>query len=530
MPAWPKSFITFGASLLTTRTAMRLRSRDSGRGTQARAFRILTRTLATTSAGAAAGVESGMTYETFRSRVALRTYESLQPDIERMQRGETNVLWPGPCTFFVTSAGTSLGAPKILPITTPMLRHFSAGYRHAMLYYTARTGHAGVFCGRHLFLTGPTAMQPLPASATGHQAFAGEWPAVVALSLPPWAERHLFEPGADIAALTDWQAKLDATIARTAGRDISLLAGIAPWVLTFIEALRANRAAAGHPIGNLQALWPNLECYIHAGVPIGPYQSELRALLGPTVKFHEVHVAAEGFFGAQDSSADAGLRLLHDLGFFFEFLPLAEYDEKRIEQLGERAVPLADVRTGVDYLLLITSPAGLCRYVVGDVIRFTSTEPPRYQCVGRAPLLLNAFGERVIEKEVTDALMAVCSRHRWSIVNFHVAPLFGNDLTGQARGRHEWWVELRPGTVETPTGPQMAAELDLELQRLNPEYAARRRSNRIDAPFVRLVMPGVFRHWQRFHHRWGGQNKIARCRSDRVLASELAHITRFAQD
>ena len=134
------------------------------------------------------------------------------------------------------------------------------------------------------------------------------------------------------------------------------------------------------------------------------------------------------------------------------------------------------------------------------------------------------------EREITDALLTICERHRWTIVNFHVAPLFGLNLTGASRGRHEWWIELKPGTVETPTGPQMAVELDLELQRSCRDYAERRNSGRIDAPFVRLVMPGVFRHWLRFHGKWSAQTKIARCRSDRLVADELAQITRFARD
>jgi hypothetical protein len=163
-------------------------------------------------------------------------------------------------------------------------------------------------------------------------------------------------------------------------------------------------------------------------------------------------------------------------------------------------------------------------------VRFTSLEPPRLLYVGRTKLQLSAFGEHVIEKEVTDALLTVCQRKHWTIVNFHVAPIFVNSLTGQNRGRHEWWVELRPGTNATPTGPQMAADLDLELQRLNDDYEAKRKGGGLDAPIVRLVMPGVFEHWLRYQGKWGGQHKMPRCRSDRLIADELAQVTSFARD
>ena len=178
----------------------------------------------------------------------------------------------------------------------------------------------------------------------------------------------------------------------------------------------------------------------------------------------------------------------------------------------------------------MTTPAGLARYVLGDVVRFVSVAPPRLHYVGRTKLQLNAFGERVIEKEITDALIAVCERHGWTIVNFHVAPLTMSTNTGLLRGRHEWWIELKPGTVTTPTGPQMAAALDTGLRQHNPDYETKRKAGSMDAPIVRLVMPGVFEHWLRYQNKWGGQHKTPRCRSDRVIADELAQITNFARD
>jgi hypothetical protein len=151
--------------------------------------------------------------------------------------------------------------------------------------------------------------------------------------------------------------------------------------------------------------------------------------------------------------------------------------------------------------------------------------------VGGTRLRLNAFNENVSEKDVSDALASLCLRRDWTLVNFHVAPLVASSsLTGQQHGSHEWWIELKPGTVATPTGPQMAVELDAELQRTNGSYAAKRASGVLDSPTVRLVMPGVFEHWLRYHGKWGGQHKMPRCRSDRVVADEFAHVTNFAPD
>jgi hypothetical protein len=220
-----------------------------------------------------------------------------------------------------------------------------------------------------------------------------------------------------------------------------------------------------------------------------------------------------------------------DVGLFFEFLPMEHYHENELARFSGKTVPLAGVRVGVDYALVLTTPAGLTRYVIGDIVRFTTIDPPRLVYVGRTKLQLSAFGEHVIEKELTDSLLTVCQRHGWSITNFHVAPQFINStIVGQKRGRHEWWIELKPVSIKNPTGPVLSAELDAELQRLNDDYEAKRKGGGLEAPNVRLVMPGVFEHWMREKGKWGGQNKMPRCRSDRQIADELAQLARFSSD
>ncbi len=531
MPVWPKSFYTFGLSLKTAATEWKLRKKNAAPALQLRTFSALTRRLASTSCWRTAGIEAGMPYARFQSRVPLHTYEQLQPAIAQMQRGEADVLWPGRCALFARSAGTSTGEPKLLPLTEEMLAHFRRGSADALLYYTVRVKHAGVFRGRHLFLGGSTALTPIP-EATPHEAYAGDLSGIVAVSLPTWAERHLCEPGAPAATLTDWNKMLEAAIARTSGRDLSLFVGLPTGLVAFVDALRRDAVQRGTQLAPLPTTWPNLECVLHSGVPLAPYAAQLRAALGPTPRFHETYVASEGFVATQDTDAPAaGLRLMADRGVFFEFLPMADYDASRLAQLGPKAIPLAEVKPNIDYALVLTTPGGLARYVLGDVVRFVSIHPPRLLYVGRTTLRLDTFGEGVTEKDLTDALVAVCTRQNWSIVNFHVAPLAAPPgRLGETRGRHEWWIELKPGTVTTPIGPQIAAELEAQLQQANPTYSARRKAGGLDAPVVRLVMPGIFEHWLRYQGRWGGQHKLPRCRADRKIADELAQLTNFAPD
>jgi GH3 auxin-responsive promoter len=522
----PRGLVNFAAGLMSARMVRRLRHTDPGHAAQRRTLAALTRRLAATAYGREAGIADGMSYDAFRSRVPLCNYEALSPYVERMKRGEAGVLWPGRCSFFARSSGTTAGHSKDLPVTEDLLAHFRRAGLEALLYYTARVGHTGVFLGRHLFLGGSTLLTRLE-SAKSHPAFAGDLSGIAAVNLPRWVEKHLFEPGADIARMSDWPAALQAIAQRTLHRDITLVAGIPGWVLLLGAVLRAQAAGEKLAAPHLKALWPNLECLVHGGVPVAPFADELHALLGPGVNFHEVYPASEGFIAAQDGDAARGLRLLVNAGLYFEFLPMPAYDEGNLAHLGSRAVPLEAVLTGVDYALVLTTPAGLCRYVIGDVVRFLSTDVPRLIYVGRTALRLSAFGEHVSEKELTDSLLAVCRRHGWTVVDFHVAPVFANTLTGQTRGCHEWWVELRVPTVETPTANVIGPELDAELKQRNDDYLAKRRGGGLETPMVRLVMPGVFEQWMKKNGQWGGQHKTPRCRSDRTVADQLAALSRF---
>jgi hypothetical protein len=538
MAAWPKSIFTMGAGILASRTARRLRRENAAVPAQHRAFKGLLGPLASTRIWKSAGVEANMTYAQFNVRVPLRKYADLLPAIESMKRGESNVLWPGQCCFFAASSSTgrnatpSAGGPlaaEHIPVTAEMRAHFHQAAMESLFYYTARVRHSRVFRGRQLFLGGSTTLHPAPGASEA-AARVGTLAGIAEFNLPAYIVKHFYEPGAAVAQIADWKSKVDALIARTKHLDITLVAGLPTWVRLFAEALRTGSGGSTEGEFHLQKVWPNLECFVHHGVSVGPFVEELRRLLGPTVNFHEVYPSAAAFVAAQDGEARGGLRLLADAGVFYEFLPLEDFDEARLSNLGSKAVPLEGVRAGVDYALLLTTPAGLCRYSLGDVVRFTSINPPRLQWIGRAADQLTTFGDRVIEKEFADALLAICQRNGWTIVHFHVAPLFTNPLLGTTRGRHEWWVELRPGTVINPTGPQIAVELDIELQRTNPSYQTKRKGHGLESPIVRLVMPGLFEQWMKRQGKWDGQQKVPRCRNDRVVADQLAAIAQFAKD
>jgi hypothetical protein len=304
MPDWSKNFHVFGAGLSTAAAEWRLRRRRSAPAAQARTFRQLLPKLAGTSFWRGAGVEAGMDYPAFSRRIAPQSYEQITPAIGRMARGEPDVLWPGRCPLFAISAGTAEGQPRYLPVTEELLAHFRTAEFEALLYYTGpHPARRGV--SRPPSPARGTAVTPI-LEAKPHEAFAGDLSAISTLSLPAWVERHLHEPGAAIAAMPDWTEKIDAIIKRTSQRDISLLSGLPSWLLVLAAALQENSRRGGRVLENLQQLWPNLECCVHGGVPVAPYQDELRLALGTGVRFHEVYPACEGFVAAQDGEPVEG--------------------------------------------------------------------------------------------------------------------------------------------------------------------------------------------------------------------------------
>jgi hypothetical protein len=517
----PRFLVNFWAGCRVARFMRRLKAAGRGAGDQAAVFARLMAQMADTEFGRGHGLTAATTYAQFRAKVPPRPPEYFDPLVARMQAGEANVLTPGRCRFFVETAGTTGEKPRILPVPEPMLAHYRRGLRDALFLYAARAGHAGVFLGRHLHVGGSTALtEEQGAYRTGLDG-------MFSLCLTPWAEANLYAPPPAVARQPDGPDKIAAVVRAMLPRDVTLLGGspgsACALALAAREAAEPDRASGPH----LTAVWPNLECLVFTGAPTGLFQETLRTTLGPTVAFHEFYAAAEGVFAAQDAGSPTGLRLLTDAGVFFEFLPLRSFHEDTLAAAGAECLPLDQVQVGVDYVLVLTTPAGLCRQVPGDIVRFVSVDPPRLQFAGRTRLRLNSFGENISERELLDTLLAVCTRNGWQIVDFHVAPYSRRIAAGQTVHCHEWWVELRTHTMKTPTGNALGPELDAELARRNSDYAARRAKHGLDFPSVRLVMPGVFEQWAREQRKTCGAAKTPRCRPDRLIADQLATIARF---
>ncbi len=516
----PRFLVNFWAGYAVTKFRRQLTATGRAVPAQAAAFGRLMTQSAGTQFGRSHGLTAATTYAQFREKVPPRLPGYFAPLVARMRAGEADVLVPGRCPLFVETAGTTGEGARLLPVPAPMLAHVRRALRDSLYLYAARAGHARVFFGRHLHAGTSTALTE--ENGTGRTGLDG----LLARCLTPWAETNLYAPPPAIARLAEGPEKTAATITAMLPHNVTLIGGTPRAVSALVHAAR-EAAGPDQRRPHLQALWPNLECFVHTGAPLGLHQEALRAALGPTVASHELFAAAEGLFAAQDNALPPGLRLLADAGVFFEFLPLRRFNEETLAQAGDECLPLAQVQPGTNYVLVLTTPAGLCRYVSGDIVRFLSVDPPRLLFAGRTKMLLNRFGEQVSERDLTNTLLDVCSRNGWQPVHFHVAPYSQRIAAGQTVNCHEWWLELRTHSSKTPTANVLGPEFDAELIRRNRDYATRRTNRSINEPSVRLVMPGIFDQWAQAGHPASGSGRMPACCSDRLIADQLAALARF---
>ncbi len=520
----PRFLVRLWVKLLLARFQRRLHSAGRDAAGQRAAFAAAMTRTGHTEFGREHGLDATTTYAQFRSRVPLRLHAHYKPYVDRMGSGHPDVLAPGRCTLFAETAGTTGTGPAYLPVPDAMLAHFRTALRDALFLYAVRAGHGGVFFGRQVQAGTSTAL------SESHGVRLATVDGLLAHCLTPWVAANIHSPPAAITRLPEGPPKTAATLAAVRPLDVTLIGGMPADTCALAEAARgplpADRSNPPFP----PALWPNLECLLHTGAPLGLFAEPLRAAIGPSVRLHEVYAAAEGLFAAQDDAAPAALRLLTDVGVFYEFIPLAEYNEARLADTALHCTPLEKVKPGTDQVLVVTTPAGFCRLVTGDIVRFLSVTPPRLEFVGRTGFWLNPFGEQVTERELLETMLAVCTRNGWRMVSFHVAPFQHRIAAGQTIRCHEWWLEMNTHSVRTPTANVLGPALDAELAARNPGYAARRNDRTMQAPQVRLVMPGIFEQWARVHRKTASLSKLPRCRPDRQIADQLAAIARFHPD
>ena len=380
------------------------RVRQAPLATQAAVLRYLLGRAQGTEWGRRYGYAASLPAEAFAARVPVSTYEQLYPELEKVLRGGPNVLWPGPAPAWqAKSSGTTNARSKYLPVTPEALHHnhYRAG-RDMLALALHHYPEMGIMQGKTLSLGGTHGPSPFGAAAR-----AGDVSALIMQGLPGWAE-ILRTPPLELALLDEWEDKIERVARHVLRQDVRVLAGVPTWMVVLLRRVLAL-AGAEH----LHQVWPRLGLFLHGAVAFGPYQ-ELFGQLAPGLRYLEIYNASEGYFALQDLPGAPDLLLLLDHGIYYEFLPLDQ-----LARPDPRPVPLEAVQLGTTYALVISTNAGLWRYLVGDTVRFTSLHPYRVRITGRTKHFLNAFGEEVVVENAEAAVAAAAPRHRRAGARLH---------------------------------------------------------------------------------------------------------------
>jgi hypothetical protein len=438
----------------------------------------------------------------FQRRVPLRKYETFwsqywQSAFPHM----TDVTWPGQMPYLALSSGTTMGATKYIPVTSQMLASNRKAALTALSWFRAANPRIPLFAGRMFLLGGSTDLtSPDPAYPATK---AGDLSAIVAIRLPRFLDPYAYPP-TDLALEPDWDKKLSRLAEESARLPITLVSGVPSWLLALFDRLRQVTGRE-----RIADIWPKLRLIVHGGTRFEPYEQLFREAVGPGVRFLETYPASEGFVAAEDPRYGM-LRLIHDHGIFWEFVPVEE-----IERPEPTRHALCEIVAGVNYAVVMSTCAGLWAYVLGDTVRFECREPPLLRFTGRTSQFLSAFGEHLIGEEVEQAITEATVRTGSQITDYHVGPVFPAAGTGY----HTYLVEFlrAPDDVEP-----FAREIDKVLCRVNEDYRAHRAGAvAIGRPKVVSVAKGGFVDWMRSRGQLGGQHKVPRIDSTGKLTREL---------
>ena len=452
--------------------------------------------------GKSHGFAKVKTYEDFAASSGVNTYEELKGYIDRMRQGEKDVLWPGTVRWYAKSSGTTNDKSKFIPVSPDGLKdtHYAGG-RDVVVWYLGNNPQSRIFDGKALILGGSHA-----PNYNLKDSLVGDLSAILIENINPLVNM-VRVPRKETALLSDFETKRDRIAREAMGRNVTNLSGVPSWMLSVM-----NRVLEITGKDNLLEVWPNLEVFFHGGVAFTPYREQYRRLI-PSEAMHymETYNASEGFFGIQDDPSDASMSLMLDYGVFYEFIPMDE-----IESPNPTVLPLWGVETGRNYAMLISTSSGLWRYMIGDTVRFTSTDPYKFVITGRTKFFINAFGEELIVDNAERGLAVACAKTGAEVLEYTAAPVF---MDNEGRCHHQWLIEFSRSPRDID---DFARILDNALQGINSDYEAKRYK---DITLQRLELiearKGLFNDWLASKGKLGGQHKVPRLSNSRKYIEEM---------
>lgn len=456
----------------------------------------LTKTAEKTLFGREHQFEKIKSVEDYQNRVPVRDYEGLKSYIEKVKKGQRNILWTDTPEYFAKTSGTTSGS-KYIPISKEGMPYQIAAAQSAIFHYIAQKNNADFVNGKMIFLQGSPELEEVYGIKTGRLS------GIVAHHIPKYLQKNRL-PSLQTNLIEDWETKVDEIVKETEKENMTLISGIPPWLIMYFEKLIERNGK------KITQLFPNLQLIITGGVNFEPYREKMNELLGKPVDTVQTFPASEGFFAFQDDYTKEGLLLLTNHGIFYEFIPLDQYGKPDAPRLS-----LKDVELNKDYALILTTNSGLWSYSIGDVVRFISKNPHRILVSGRTKHFTSAFGEHVIAFEVEEAMKATVEKHAAQITEFHLAPQV-NPTEGLPY--HEWFIEFE----KEPTDFEAFKKyLDKEMRSRNTYYNDLISGHVLQPLVITKLQKNAFHEYAKSEGKLGGQNKIPRLANDRKIGDFL---------
>lgn len=442
------------------------------------------------------------TVRDFKAAVPIHEYDDLKPYIQKMMEGQQNILWNSPITWFAKSSGTTSDKSKFIPVSNESIEecHFKSG-KDVLALYLHNFPQSAILSGKCLTLGGSHQVNQLNSDS-----YYGDLSAVMIQNMSYFTQM-IRTPDITIALMPEWEEKIDKMALNTIEEDVTMIAGVPTWTIVLIQKIFEITGK-----NNLHEIWPNLELYMHGGVNFTPYEAQFKKLIPSSrMNYLETYNASEGFFAAQDIMGRDGMLLFLNHGIYYEFMPMEEQGKKHPETIELEAVEI-----GKNYALVISTNAGLWRYLIGDTIQFISVNPYRIKVSGRLKHFINAFGEEVIVDNADVAIAAACKATQATVCDYTAAPVYFSD---QGNGCHEWLIEFD----KLPEHPDLFKQvLDVSLQQINSDYEAKRhKSIALSEPQIHFVPHGTFSKWLKSKGKLGGQHKVPRLSNDRTIIEEI---------
>ncbi len=446
-------------------------------------------------------------YEDFKSRIPLQTYEEVKPWVERVRMGEKNILWPSETRWFAKSSGTTNDKSKFLPVTKEALKniHYKGG-RDVVTLYFRMNPDSRMFSGKSLILGGSHS-----PNLNSKHSLVGDLSAILIENINPLANL-VRVPSKKVALMDEWQTKLEAIANSTINKDVTNISGVPSWMMVLIKKVLEKTGKT-----SLEQVWPNLEVFFHGGVAFTPYREQYKQLIQSTgMHYVETYNASEGYFGSQDDLSDPAMLLMIDYDIFYEFVPIEELDKE-----NPKAYCLDEVELGKNYAMVISTSCGLWRYMIGDTVKFASKNPYKFVITGRTKHFINAFGEELIVDNAEKGLAKACAETGAQVNEYSAAPVF---MDSNAKCRHQWLIEF----VKMPSSLERFAHiLDHTLKEVNSDYEAKRWKDIALQPLeVVVARQGLFHDWLAGRGKLGGQHKVPRLSNNRDYIEEMLRLNK----